>query len=170
MKIISPYHHPRPHLQCCRTRRPFFEGQSAAYAEQILSAASYCHQRGIQWRVFFGGIFGGFFGGFSAPRNIGLVQSRKSYRKRNQWIFAGFCSVNHWNVWTDSIQRSKFVVDMNEPSNIVNLTWLNHQKERVVPCQGPHFYGVFLQREGFNHQQECGLKHPNMRITQQQLL
>ena len=127
MKIISPYHHPRPHLQCCRTRRPFFEGQSAAYAEQILSAASYCHQRGIQWRVFFGGIFGGFFGGFSAPRNIGLVQSRKSYRKRNQWIFAGFCSVNHWNVWTDSIQRSKFVVDMNEPSNIVNLTWLNHQ-------------------------------------------
>ena len=127
MKIISPYHHPRPHLQCCRTRRPFFEGQSAAYAEQILSAASYCHQRGIQWRVFFGGIFGGFFGGFSAPRNIGLVQSRKSYRKRNQWIFAGFCSVNHWNVWTDSIQRSKFVVDMNEPSNLVNLTWLNHQ-------------------------------------------
>ena len=29
-----------------RTRRPMLEGQSAAYAEQILSAASYCHQRG----------------------------------------------------------------------------------------------------------------------------
>ena len=29
-----------------RTQRPMLEGQAAAYAEQILSAASYCHQRG----------------------------------------------------------------------------------------------------------------------------
>lgn len=35
-----------------RTQRatPFFEGQSAAYAEQMLSAASYCHQRGVLHR------------------------------------------------------------------------------------------------------------------------
>jgi hypothetical protein len=35
-------------MEIARTQRatPFFEGQSAAYAEQMLSAASYCHQRG----------------------------------------------------------------------------------------------------------------------------
>ncbi|CAK9091625.1 Calcium-dependent protein kinase 29 (OsCDPK29) (OsCPK29) [Durusdinium trenchii] len=33
-----------------RTRRPMLEGQSAAYAEQMLSAASYCHQRGVLHR------------------------------------------------------------------------------------------------------------------------